>query len=88
MIIYDPAETPETISVVDLSGSFSPDLEQRKAVAWRMHKAVRETGFFYVADALEEPSCTVRLLHYPPQPTVTFGEHVQEMFRKTYGQAA
>ena len=50
MIIYDPPKTPKTIPVVDLSGSVSPDLEQRKAVAWQMHKAARETGFFYVAN--------------------------------------
>ena len=44
MIIYNPPKTPDTIPLIDLSDSFSPDLERRKAVAWAMHKAARETG--------------------------------------------
>jgi isopenicillin N synthase-like dioxygenase len=50
VIIYNPPKTPETIPLIDLSDSFSPDIERRKAVAWAMHKAARETGFFYVAN--------------------------------------
>lgn len=48
MIIYKPPSAPKTIPVVDFAGSFSPRLEERKKVAWEIHKACRETGFFYV----------------------------------------
>ena len=49
MIIYTPPKPAECIPVIDLAGSFSPDPAARKAVAWEIHKACRETGFFYVA---------------------------------------
>lgn len=48
MIIYTPPKPAEEIPVIDLTGSFSSDLEDRKKVAWNIHKACRETGFFYV----------------------------------------
>ena len=48
MIIYNPPKAAERIPVIDLAGSFSADPEARKAVAWEIHKACRETGFFYV----------------------------------------
>jgi isopenicillin N synthase-like dioxygenase len=47
MIIYTPPKPAASIPVVDLAGSFSPDLADRKAVAWEIHKACRDTGFFY-----------------------------------------
>lgn len=50
MIIYTPAAPPERIPVIDLAGSFSADPAARKGVAWEIHKACRETGFFYVAN--------------------------------------
>ena len=50
MLIYTPPAPPDRIPVVDLGGSFSPDPAARKAVAWEIHKACRETGFFYVAN--------------------------------------
>lgn len=48
MLIYTPAATAKTIPVIDLKGSFSELLEDRKAVAWEVHKACRDTGFFYI----------------------------------------
>ena len=43
MIFYTPPEVPESIPVIDFSA-------ERKAVAWEIHKACRETGFFYIAN--------------------------------------
>ncbi|NLE82021.1 MAG: isopenicillin N synthase family oxygenase [Rhodococcus sp.] len=48
MIIYTPPKAATSIPVVDLAGSFSPDPAARKAVAWEIHKAARDTGFFYI----------------------------------------
>jgi isopenicillin N synthase-like dioxygenase len=48
MIIYTPPKPAESIPLVDLADSFSADLEKRKAVAWEIHKACRDIGFFYV----------------------------------------
>jgi isopenicillin N synthase-like dioxygenase len=48
MIIYTPPKPADTIPIIDLSGSFSFNLEDRRKVAWDLHKACRETGFFYV----------------------------------------
>jgi isopenicillin N synthase-like dioxygenase len=50
MIIYSPPRVATSIPVVDFAGGFSPRLEDRKSVAWEIHKACRETGFFYVAN--------------------------------------
>lgn len=50
MIIYNPPATPTSIPLIDLTDSFSPDLDKRRAVAWSLHKAARETGFFYVVN--------------------------------------
>jgi isopenicillin N synthase-like dioxygenase len=50
MIVYTPPRAAESIPVVDLGGSFSADRDDRKAVAWEIHKACRQTGFFYVAN--------------------------------------
>jgi isopenicillin N synthase-like dioxygenase len=50
MILYTPPGPPKTIPVVDLSGSFSPDASDRQKVAWEIHKACRDTGFFYVSN--------------------------------------
>lgn len=50
MIIYTPAAPPTSIPVIDLEGSFSSDAAARKRVAWEVHKACRETGFFYIAN--------------------------------------
>ena len=41
MIVYTPPRAAKTIPVIDLAGSRVP---------WEIHKACRETGFFYVAN--------------------------------------
>lgn len=48
MVIYTPPSVAKNIPIIDLSDSFSHDLEKRKAVAWEIHKAARQTGFFYI----------------------------------------
>lgn len=48
MIVYRPAKAADSIPVIDLAPYFSDDLEKRKTVAWEVHKASRETGFFYI----------------------------------------
>lgn len=48
MVVYIPPKPAECIPVIDLAGSRSPRLEDRKAVGWEIHKACRDTGFFYV----------------------------------------
>ncbi|EOD8996023.1 TPA: isopenicillin N synthase family oxygenase [Klebsiella pneumoniae] len=48
MIIYTPPAAAKNIPIIDLSDSFSHDLEKRKVVAWEIHKAARQTGFFYI----------------------------------------
>lgn len=50
MIIYTPARSADSIPLIDMIGSFSPDLAERKKVAWKIHKACRDTGFFYVTN--------------------------------------
>ncbi|MFV0243522.1 MAG: isopenicillin N synthase family dioxygenase [Qingshengfaniella sp.] len=49
MIIYTPPETITDIPVIDLSGLSAQSPETRRHVGWDMHKACRETGFFYVS---------------------------------------
>tara|TARA_Y100000758_G_scaffold220635_1_gene159051 strand:+ start:699 stop:1688 length:990 start_codon:yes stop_codon:yes gene_type:complete len=48
MIIYTPPSVAKDIPVIDLRDSFSHDIEKRKSVAWEIHKAARQTGFFYI----------------------------------------
>jgi isopenicillin N synthase-like dioxygenase len=48
MIVYEPPKAATNIPVVDFSDAASPNLETRKAVAWEVHKAARDTGFFYL----------------------------------------
>lgn len=48
MIIYTPPKAADKIPVIDLKGSFSDDPAARQQVAWEIHKACRESGFFYV----------------------------------------
>jgi isopenicillin N synthase-like dioxygenase len=50
VIVYTPPRPPTSIPVVDLAGSFSSRLDDRQRVAWEIHKACRETGFFYVSN--------------------------------------
>jgi isopenicillin N synthase-like dioxygenase len=49
MHLYTPPKPADSIPVVNLEGSFSPDRKERENVAWEIHKACRETGFFYVS---------------------------------------
>ncbi len=49
MLVYTPPSTAKFIPVIDLSSSFSDRLSDRKAVAWEVHKACRDTGFFYIS---------------------------------------
>ena len=48
MVIYTPPEIPQSIPLVDLAGTFAPGSDAEAAAAWEIHKAARETGFFYV----------------------------------------
>jgi isopenicillin N synthase-like dioxygenase len=48
MIPYSPPQVPETIPLIDLAPSLDGDAKGEAAVAWEIHKAARETGFFYV----------------------------------------
>lgn len=50
MIIYTPPQPAKSIPVIDLAGAFSPAADDRRKVAWEIHKACRETGFFYVSN--------------------------------------
>jgi len=48
MVIYTPPKAATHIPVLDLAPSFTDSPVERKAVAWEMHKACRDVGFFYV----------------------------------------
>jgi isopenicillin N synthase-like dioxygenase len=48
MIIYDPPRAPESIPLIDVAASFSADDTSRRLIAQQIHRAARETGFFYV----------------------------------------
>jgi isopenicillin N synthase-like dioxygenase len=47
MIVYTPPKPADHIPLIDLAGSFD-DPAIRRQVAWDIHKACRDTGFFYV----------------------------------------
>ena len=47
---YKPPCSAKEIPVIDLTDSYSGDLEKRKRVAWEIHKTCRDTGFFYVSN--------------------------------------
>ncbi len=48
MIPYVPPKVPDSIPLIDLAPSLSGDPTGEAAVAQEIHKAARETGFFYV----------------------------------------
>jgi isopenicillin N synthase-like dioxygenase len=50
MILYTPAKSARHIPVIDLEKSFSGNLVDRRIIGWEIHKACRETGFFYVSN--------------------------------------
>jgi len=49
MIPYTPPKPAEYIPIVDLRGTLN-DPKARAAAAWEIHKAARDTGFFYVSN--------------------------------------
>ena len=48
MVIYTPPKAATHIPVIDLAPSFTDSPVQREAVAWEIHKACRDVGFFYI----------------------------------------
>ena len=50
MILYTPPKAADHIPVIDFAGTFTADAEKNRAISWEVHKACRETGFFYVAN--------------------------------------
>lgn len=50
MIDYTPPTAATFIPLVDLTDLASDKLDKRKAVAFEIHKACRDTGFFYVSN--------------------------------------
>ena len=50
MVFYTPPKTADHIPVIDFANAFSPELAKREAVAWEIHKACRDVGFFYLAE--------------------------------------
>ena len=50
MVLYTPPKPATEVPVVDLGPSRSGRREDRLAVAWEIHKACRDTGFFYVSN--------------------------------------
>jgi isopenicillin N synthase-like dioxygenase len=49
MLIYTPPHRAKAIPVVDVSGTFAPGAASRREAAIAIHRACRETGFFYVS---------------------------------------
>jgi isopenicillin N synthase-like dioxygenase len=49
MVFYTPPRTADHIPVIDFADAYSSDLARREAVAWEIHKACRDSGFFYLA---------------------------------------
>lgn len=56
MIIYEPASAATHIPVIDLADSYSADGEKRRGVAWEIHKACVDTGFFYIKNHSVPPA--------------------------------
>jgi isopenicillin N synthase-like dioxygenase len=50
MIVYTPPHPARNIPVIDFAGGARPDARERERVAWEIHKACRDTGFFDVAN--------------------------------------
>jgi len=50
MLIYEPPRPASAIPVIDIAAVFSGTSAQRKELAWEVHKACRDTGFFYIAN--------------------------------------
>lgn len=50
MIIYTPAIPTTRVPVIDFADASSGSMDKRHAVAFEVHKACREVGFFYIAN--------------------------------------
>ena len=50
MIIYTPPKTSAGIPIIDLDNGSSSEARGLRTIAWEIHKACRDTGFFYVAN--------------------------------------
>jgi isopenicillin N synthase-like dioxygenase len=50
MLLYTPAKTPDTIPVIDIGSSRAGRRGALEATAADVHKAARETGFFYIVN--------------------------------------
>lgn len=50
MIIYTPPASPTSIPIIDLDGTLAPNSQARAVAAAAIHRACRETGFFYVSN--------------------------------------
>jgi isopenicillin N synthase-like dioxygenase len=59
MLLYTPPTT-SSVPVVDLGPSFSGRERDRSAVADEIHKACRDTGFFYIANHAVAPDLIAR----------------------------
>jgi isopenicillin N synthase-like dioxygenase len=49
LLLYSPPKT-SSVSVIDIAPSFSPSERARGGVVEEIHKACRDTGFFYIAN--------------------------------------
>jgi isopenicillin N synthase-like dioxygenase len=56
MLLYTPPHAATRIPVIDLEPSFSGRRDDRIAAAGEIHKAARETGFFYVKNHRINPA--------------------------------
>jgi isopenicillin N synthase-like dioxygenase len=56
VVLYTPPKPASRVPVIDLGPSKSRDLEDRRDVAWEIHKACRDTGFFHVANHGIDPA--------------------------------
>jgi len=50
MIVYEPPAEIREIPIVDFAGAWSDQVADREAVAAAIHRACRETGFFYLVN--------------------------------------
>jgi isopenicillin N synthase-like dioxygenase len=64
MMHYEPPQAPSNIPIVDFSDAVSGDPAARRAVAREIHKAGRETGFFYLTGHGVAAETMARQLHF------------------------
>lgn len=56
MLLYTPPKAPISIPVIDLAPSFSGSADGKVATAHDVHRAARQTGFFYVKNHGIDPA--------------------------------